>query len=402
MKQVTIKCPECNHEFSPDQSLKHQLDHMMKDERIKLQEEIKQKEEDLKKKELSISELVQVELEKERNTLQKQVAEKARLEVDAELTLLKAELDEKQQKLNKAKELELENERIKREASERETNLRLDMEKEMNEKSSVLEKQIIEREADRNQMKLAERDKNLNDLKKQLEDARRKAEQGSVQSQGEIQEVVLEEQLKNVFRFDSIHEVPKGTNGADVLQTVRTQFGKECGMIAFESKRTKTFSEPWIAKLKEDMRIHGADHGIIVTEAMPKDMPTFGIRGGVWICTFKEVGGLTAAIRQICITEAKIKDSEKNKDSKVHALYSYLISREFKQRVEGLIKSVDNMKSNVDKERKSMLAFWKKQEIEIDQMNILMMDVVGSIDGLSGNALGPINGLVLNEKNQTS
>src|SRR5690606_27678946 len=146
---------------------------------------------------------------------------------------------------------------------------------------------------------------------------------------------------------------------------------------------------------KDDMREHRASHGILVTEAMPKDMSTFGFHNGIWICTYKDVAGLAAAIRQICITEASIKASEVNRTEKIQALYNYLMSSEFKQRVEAIIENVGTLRENIDKERKSMLAFWKKQEKAIDQMGYLMIDIVGSIDGISGNALGPIRGLEL-------
>ncbi|WP_420583104.1 DUF2130 domain-containing protein [Reichenbachiella sp.] len=381
----------------------------MKIEKTKLEKEFIEKEnamverqQELKKKEASVDEIVQQKLESEKLVLEKKAVVKAKKDVDIELLQLKSELEEKQLNLNKSKQIEIENERLKREAKEKEADIRLQVEKEMQNRAVELEKQIIAREGQRQDMKLAEKEKQLSDLRKQLDEARRKAEQGSMQTQGEVQELALEEELQSVFRFDSIQEVPKGTSGADTLQTVRTQYGKECGMIAFESKNAKRFDEKWVLKLKNDMRTHGAKHGIIVTGTMPKDMPVFGLRDGVWVCTFKEVIGLTAAIRQVCITETTIKASEENKEGKVHALYNYLMSHEFKQRVEGIIQGASNMKTNVEKERKSMLAFWKKQEVQIDQMNFMMLDVIGSIDGLSGNALGPINGLELGDGSEAA
>lgn len=131
------------------------------------------------------------------------------------------------------------------------------------------------------------------------------------------------------------------------------------------------------------MREHGANHGILVTEVMPKKMSIFGLRSGVWVCTLKEVAGLASAIRQICLTEANIKSTEVNRSEKIQALYNYLMSCEFKQRIEAIIESSTEMRLNIDKERKSMLAFWKKQEKAIDQMGFLVTDIVGSIDTVS-------------------
>ena len=409
MKKLMITCPECKHEFSPDQSLKHQLDHLMQEERTTLassfaekEKALNQQKEAVSKKETAIDQLVNEKLNAKESKLKADLEKKVRGDFSTELDGLRKELEEKQTKLNKAKELELEIERIKREAKEHDNDLNLRHEKELNAERTKIETAIVEREANRSEMKLAERDKQLNDLKKQLDEMKRKAEQGSMQTQGEVQELALEQLLTDLFKFDSIQEVPKGQNGADTIHLVRSQYGKECGIIAYESKRTKNFSESWITKLKDDMREHGANHGILVTEVMPKDMLTFGLRNGVWICTFKEVAGLASAIRQICIAEANIKATEFNRGEKIQALYDYLMSAEFKQRVEAIIETATEMREQIEKQRKSMLASWKKQEIAVDQMGFLMTDIVGSIDGISGNALGPIRGLELAESSEAA
>lgn len=389
-----ITCPECKHEFSPDESLKHQLDHLMKEERTALATSYEAKVAELTKKESSIDQLVSEKLKSERAKLETEVSKKVRADFSTEVEELRRQLEEKQAKANKATELQLEVEQIKR---ERKDSIKLEYEKKLSGELTKMESTIAERTSQQYELKIAEREKQLSDLRKQLDEAKRKAEQGSMQTQGEVQELALQELLTELFRFDSVQEVSKGQNGADILQVVRTQYGKDCGVIAYESKRTKNFSEGWISKLKDDMREHGADHGIIVTEAMPKDMPTFGLRNGIWICNYKDVAGLAAAIRQICLTEANIKATEVNRAEKIQALYNYLMSSEFKQKVEAIIENVDTMRENIDKERKSMLAFWKKQEKAIEQMGYLVVDIIGSIDGISGNAIGPIRGLELAE-----
>lgn len=409
MKTLMITCPHCKHEFSPDQSLKHQLDHLLSEERAKLLTSFKEKEKsldllrkDLTERETSIDQIINESLKTEKTKLKSQLEATVRTELSAELDGLRKELDEKQNRLNKTKGLELQMERMKRETKEREDALQLKFEKELSSERSKIESAIVEREAQRSEMKLAERDKQLTDLRKQLEEARRKAEQGSMQTQGEVQEFALQELLSDLFKFDSVQEVPKGQNGADTIQLVRTQYGKECGVIAYESKRTKSFSDSWITKLKDDMRAHRANHGILVTDTMPKDMMSFGLRNGVWVCTLREVAGLACAIRQICLTEANIKATEVNRTEKIQALYEYLMSGEFKRRVEGIIEAASEMRTNIDKERRSMLAFWKKQEKAIDQMGLLVTDIVGSIDGISGNALGPIRGFQIEETSEVA
>ncbi len=409
MKNLTITCPNCTHEFSADQSLKHQVDHLMQEERsvlaanfAEMEKVVKQREQELNKKEISIEQLVNEKLNAKKAKLKSDLEKIVHDENAAELAGLRKELEEKQLKIDRSKKVEIELERFKRETKEREDAIRLDFEKELSTERSKIESAIVEREANRNDLKLAERDKQLNDLRKQLEEARRKAEQGSMKTQGEVQELAMEELLKDLFKFDSIQEISNGQNGADIIQMVRTPYGKECGIIAYESKRTKNFSEGWINKLKEDMREHHANHGILVTEVMPKDMPTFGLRNGVWVCTFKEITGLASAIREICIMETNIKSSEVNRTEKIHALYNYLMSNEFKRSVEAILEAASEMRENIDKERRFMFASWKKREKNIDQMGLLVSDIVGSIDGISGNVLGPINGLDLLETSEAA
>lgn len=409
MKKLMITCPSCKHEFSPDESLKHQLDHLMKEERTALATAFAEKEKalgqqqaELSKKESSIDQLVNEKVKSEKAKLETEVSKKIRADYSTEVEALRRQLEEKQVKANKATELQLELEQMKRERKEREDSIKLEYEQKLSGELGKMESAITERTSQQYELKIAEREKQLSDLRKQLDEAKRKAEQGSMQTQGEVQELALEELLTDLFKFDSIQEVSKGQNGADILQVVRTQYGKECGVIAYESKRTKNFSEGWIGKLKDDMREHGANHGILVTDVMPKDMSTFGLRNGIWICTMKDVAGLAAAIRQICITEANIKTSEVNRTEKIQALYNYLMSSEFKQRVEAIIETATEMRETIDKQRKSMLASWKKQENAVDQMSYLMTDVVGSIDGISGNALGPIRGLELEEGSEAA
>lgn len=397
-----ITCPECKHEFSPDESLKHHLDHLMKEERAALATSYETKMTDLSKREASIDQLVDEKLKVREARLKSEVTKEIRSDYATEIDELRKQVEEKQAKATKVIGLQLELEKIKRERTEREDSIKLEYEKKLSGELTKMESIIAERTSQQYELKIAEREKQLSDLRKQLDEAKRKAEQGSVQTQGEVQELVLEELLTELFRFDSIQAVTKGQNGADILQVVRTQYGKDCGLIAYESKRTKNFSEGWISKLKDDMREHGANHGIIVTEAMPKDMPAFGLRNGIWICAYKDVAGLAAAIRQICLTEANIKATEVNRAEKIQALYNYLMSSDFKQRVEAIIENVGTMRENIDRERKSMLAFWKKQEKAIEQMGYLFIDIVGSIDGISGNALGPIRGLQLEQSDEAA
>lgn len=402
MEKLMIKCPECNHEFSPDQSLKHQLEHMLKAEKKQMalsykekESELLKKQEQLKKQETKIDELVGQKLATERSKLAQELESKVRQEVNTEVANLKMEVEEKQIKLNEAKKLELENERIKREANEREAEIKLQYEKTLTLERSKIENSIVDREAERHEMKLAERDKQLADLKKQLEVAQRKAEQGSQQLQGEVQETAIENLLITKFPCDEMTEVKKGINGADVLLQVVNSRGNECGMIAIESKRAKSWSDKWITKLKDDMKIHNANIGIIVTETLHPNINGFGLINGIWVCSYKDVEGLISVLRESLIQIFSAKQSQIGKGEKMELLYEYLCSTEFKHQIEGIVDGFSNMKLQLDKEKRAMKSIWAEREKQIDRIIDSTLNMYGSIKGIAGKNVIEIEQLEL-------
>lgn len=230
----------------------------------------------------------------------------------------------------------------------------------------------------------------LEDQKKLIEEMKRKAEQGSMQRQGEVQELLLEEILKDHFPFDIISEVGKGVEGADCIQTVRNHLGQDCGQIIFESKRTKTFQQSWIEKLKADMRHKGADIAIIVTQAYPKDFKCFGELDGVWICSFSEVIALTTAMRHTIIRIAETKKGEENKGEKMQMLYDYLTGNEFRQQMETIVEGFMAMKMSIEKERIQMEKLWKEREKQLQKVLLSTSGMYGSIKGIAGASVGNI------------
>ena len=214
--------------------------------------------------------------------------------------------NEEKLKLSRQKELEF----LQKEQAlkNREAELEISVQKKLQEERSKLSDELRKLEEQKSaakdndyQLRLKELEKQLDDQKKLAEEMRRKAEQGSMQLQGEVQELALEAMLQSAFPFDLITEVGKGVKGADCIQTVRNNFGQECGKIIYESKRTKDFGGDWIEKLKADMRSLGADVAVIVTQAMPKDMDGFGEKNGVWICQFTEARAMIALLRDSII-----------------------------------------------------------------------------------------------------
>jgi len=240
------------------------------------------------------------------------------------------------------------------------------------------------------QMKMREKDMKMQSLIDQMEIMKKKAEQGSMQLQGEVQELILEELLRATFAFDLIEEVGKGIRGADVIHTVRNNIGKECGKIIYESKRTKTFSDTWIDKLKNDLRGQRADIALIVTESMPKDMSCFGIRDGIWICSFSEVKGVAMLLRDSLIKIHDIRSAEENKGDKKEMLYNYLTGNEFRQNMEAIVEGFTAMQEGLNKEKMVTQKLWKQREKEIEKVLQNTVEMYGSIRGIGGKAIPEI------------
>jgi len=213
---------------------------------------------------------------------------------------------------------------------------------------------------------------------------KRKAEQGSMQLQGEVQELALEDVLKQTFPFDVIAEVGKGVRGADCIQTVRNNFGQECGRIIYESKRTNTFAIDWIEKLKADMRNLGADIAVIVTLTMPKDMDCFGVKDGVWVCSFSEVKALASVLRDGVIRVYNTAKSNENRGDKMHLLYDYLTSNEFAEQWKAIREGFVSMRNSIQKERDTMERLWSAREKQLEKVLTNAARIRGSIDGISG------------------
>jgi hypothetical protein len=190
--------------------------------------------------------------------------------------------------------------------------------------------------------------------------------------------------LRTAFPFDVITEVGKGVRGADCIQTVRNGFGQECGKIIFESKRTKDFANDWIEKLKADMRNQGADVAVIVTQALPKDMSSFGEKDGVWICSFSEAKAVVHMLRDGIIKISTALKTQDNKGDKMHMLYDYLTSSEFAEQWKAIREGFLSMKISIQRERDAMEKLWKQREKQLEKVLLNAAHVRGSIEGIAG------------------
>ena len=376
-----IKCPECGHQFEPNDAIREEVE-----------KELRTKAADWQKKK---NEEFQLKLDEEKKEIRRSLEENIRKNISADfenkLKIAEQNNRENEEKLKQARAKELEFLKKENELKNKEAELELSVQKKLQEEREKLSVEIRKLEEQRNaaketefQLKLKDLEEKLEAQKKLAEEMKRKAEQGSMQSQGESQELLLEELLRTAFPFDVITEVGKGVRGADCIQTVRNNTGQECGRIIFESKRTKDFSNEWIDKLKTDMRSLGTDVAVIVTQAFPKDMDRFGEKEGVWICSFAEVKSVVYMLRDGIIKFSNAQKSQENKGDKMHLLYNYLTSREFAEQWQAIREGFMSMKLSIQKERDAMERLWKAREKQLEKVLVSAAHVRGSIEGISG------------------
>jgi hypothetical protein len=401
-----INCPECHHEFNVEHALSNELE---KNIRQKINAEVAQKNKLIEAKEQNIQ-LELKKIEDEKNSLndlvkQKVEAEKIKfrnsveLEVKKEneesLKVLMDKLSTQADELAKIRKEKISFEEQVQSLKKKEEQMELEIKEKVLAETKRIASETKKEEEEKYLLSIKEKDELVNTLKNQIADLKRKAEQGSMQSQGEILELEVERLLNSIYPQDNIEEIKKGANGADCVQTVINSLGQISGRIAYETKRTKSFSNTWIEKLRADMRTHRADIGVIVTEVMPDDMKQFGLKDGVWICKFSEVEGLSRVLRQMILKVSEVHEANEGREEKMQVLYSYLISEEFKQQMEAIVRGFVNMKNALESEKRSMKRIWKQREKELELIIDGATEMHGSIRAIAGNSIAPIKELEL-------
>lgn len=395
-----IKCPSCNHTFPIEEVMAEEY---KQDLREKMVSFTKAKEEEFQKKTAEFEQqrkqqelAFEQKLAKEKAALQTSMTENLRKTITADfenkLKMLADANKENEEKLKLARSKEIDFLKKEQEIKNREAELELSIQRKLQEQREELVQQVRKQELEKNsiketehQLRVKELEKQLDDQKKLAEEMKRKAEQGSMQLQGEVQELILEELLRNTFPFDVVEEVGKGVRGADCVHVVRNQFGQECGKIIYESKRTKDFSMEWIEKLKKDMRGMGVDVAVIVTQCYPKGMDCFGERDGVWICSFDEVKAVSYILRDGIVKLFGAAKSQENKGDKMHMLYDYLNGNEFSEQWKAIREGFMSMKLSIQRERDAMERLWKSREKQLEKVLLNAAHIRGSIEGISGN-----------------
>ena len=397
---TNIKCPKCSFEFPIEDAVSEEYKKELREQMVNFkkqkEEELNRKEQEWKKQLLQQEKDLLQKNENDKKQLQKELEENLRKKIvgdyENQLTLLQQNNAETEEKLKEARKKELEYYQKEQALKTREEELELQLQKRMQQERERLSEDIRRIEMQKTeardteyQLRMKEMEKQLEDQKKLVDEMKRKAEQGSMQLQGEVQELALEELLKASFPFDVITEVGKGSRGADCIQAVRNNFGQECGKIIYESKRAQNFSVEWIEKLKKDMRSQGADIAVIVTRVMPKEMDCFGLKDGVWICSFGEVKALASVLRDGVIRVFNSAASQQNKGDKMHLLYDYLISNEFAEQWSAIREGFQSMKSSIQRERDAMERLWKAREKQLEKVLLNAAHIRGSIEGIAGS-----------------
>ncbi len=410
MPQDSIKCPKCGTIIPLTEALSHDIEERARQQyQLELdksqkvfQSRLEEKEKELLKKlesERKVlaakTEELEERLKNQRKELETKLREEAKEAVGTEMADLKIQVDASKKKLKEAQEHELSLRKIARELEEKEKSLELETARRIDEARKKIEENSYNRFEEQHKLKDAEKDKRLTDALRQVEELKRKMEQGSQQAQGEVLEVELEELFKREFPFDEIEPISKGVKGGDILQTVKTQTGRTCGKILWETKRTKNWSESWIQKLKDDQRDAKADLAVLVSETLPAGFHHFRQLNGVWVTDIPSTFSLALALRVVLIQVATAKEIESSKDDKKDLIYRYVTGPEFRNRVTAIIEGFRSMKEDLDSEKRAIQRIWEKREKQIERIISNTAGMYGDLEGLSGNALPQIKILEL-------
>lgn len=405
-----INCPNCGTSIDVNDILAHQLEEQIKqkyqaqlsvqrDEFSKKQRDLLADKEAFEAKKLRENELFQekvdVKIKQEKALIEQKLKQQLVLEQQDQFQLLQKELNEKSEQIKELNLTKAEIEKLKREKSELKEAIEAESQLKLNQLILEEKEKIRKIEEDKNELRVKELLKQLEDQKKLTEEMKRKQEQGSMQLQGEVQELAIEEWLAAQFPLDTIDEIKKGARGGDCIQTVHTRQQQNCGTIYYESKRTKDFQPSWIEKFKADIREKSADIGVLVTDVLPSDMARMGLKDGIWICTFEEFKGLCTVLRETLIRLNTSLVSQENKGDKMHLLYDFLTSNTFRMQVEAIVEGFSQMKADLETEKRSMQRIWKQREKQIEKVIVNTIDMYGSVRGIAGNAVQAVRALEL-------
>lgn len=368
----SVLCPHCGKDVEINQALKHQI------------------EEDILREERSKH---KAELEKIKSEIEKDTAKKVQEEVALKLKNSANELEETKKKSEKLQQDLLDQMKALRELKDEQQQKEIAMQKQLIQEREKMQEEMTKALQEKANLETAELKKQLEDTKKALEDAQRKAAQKSQQLQGEVLELNLESHLREDFPYDEILPVPKGIDGADICQKVRNKHGQTAGIILWETKRTKAWSNSWLPKLRDDKRRMDASIAILVSDVLPETVNTFGLHENVWVTSYQYALPLVNVLRMGLFELAVAKSTAAHKDERLEALFSYLSKDGFRNRFEAQVESLLMLKNDLEAEQRSTIRMWKKREMQIKRLMGSVATMYGELQGIMGPALPSIPSL---------
>ncbi|MCP1835300.1 hypothetical protein ACVIHH_000099 [Bradyrhizobium sp. USDA 4518] len=409
--QPILHCPNCNHEIHLTESLaaplieetRRRFQRQLADkdaEVARKAEALRHEQEQLARQREQIEDQVTARLAAERTELVAMEAKKARQAAAAELLAKAAEAAELRQsleannaKLAEAQQAQAELIRRQRALDEEKRELDLTIEKRVQASIADIRAKARQEADEAARFRVLEKDQTIESMARTIEELKRKAEQGSQQSQGEVLELELEELLRSRFPTDTIEPIGKGELGADVVQQVNGSIGHPAGLILWESKRTKAWSDGWLGKLRDDQRRCGADVALIISQALPKHVEFFDLIDGIWVAHPRCAVAVAIALRQGLIDLSSSRLVQQGQQTKMEQVYRYLTGTRFRQRVEAVVEKFNDMREDLDKERKFMGRQWAKRETQILSVIESTVGMVGDLQAIAGKAMPEIPSL---------
>lgn len=417
MTEPTIICPNCKTEIKLTESL---IAPLIESTRQQFEQQLAQKDSDIIQREQAIHEQetqltesrhklneqvasqVEEQLKKDRTRIATEEARKAKLAVSTDLEQKAQELADledvlkiRDEKLAEAQKAQAELIRKQRELDDARREMDLTVEKRVQEGLTATREQAKKEAEEALSLKVAEKDHTITAMRKKIEELKQRAEQGSQQLQGEVQELELEDLLRSKFPFDLIEPVPKGEFGGDILQRVIGASGQRSGSILWETKRTKNWVDGWLPKLRDDQRAAKADIAVIVSKTLPKGLDTFDLIDGVWVTAPKMAIPVAMTLRHALIEVATARQAAEGQQTKAEMIYQYLTGPGFRHRVQAIVEAFSSMQEDLDKERKAITRQWAKREMQIERVMQATVGMYGDLQGIAGKTLQEIEGLDL-------
>jgi hypothetical protein len=368
----------------------------------KREESLLGKEDELAKARESIGDQVAERLKLERGKIADEEARKAKLAAATdieqkarEINDLQDILQQREEKLAEAQKAQAELLRKQRELDDAKRELELTVEKRVQEGLDTTREQARKEAEEQMKLKVMEKEHTITSMQKQIEELKRRADQGSQQLQGEVQELELEALLAAKFPRDTIEPVPKGEHGGDVLQRVNGPIGQLCGTILWEAKRTKNWSDGWLVKLREDQRAAKAEIAVLVSQALPKGVESFELIDGVWVTHPRAALPVAVTLRHTLLEVSLARQSSEGQQTKMEMVYQYLTGPRFRQRVQAIVEAFSSMQEDLDKEKRAITKQWAKREEQIERVMGATVGMYGDLQGIAGRSLQEIDGLEL-------